>query len=188
MTRYMQQTDKEYVKIAMLKQGEIFRYQVHELHRLYRIQQQLMGDMKIAEMKRQKGRTRADTELLDAEDETGPRRILDAGVVLDAAEESDLELTLATGSGGARRKKKDASLTSDSAASFSSSSNEYGNMNMKRNRNEWVLHQVADESTRFGCDGKSRFDSEEQMRKDGMKQPHWLFPRSKRDMLVSFGL
>ncbi|XP_064959934.1 uncharacterized protein LOC135609987 isoform X1 [Musa acuminata AAA Group] len=192
MPRYMQQTDKEYVKIAMLKQEEIFRYQVHELHRLYRIQQQLMGDMKIAEMKRQKGRTRADTELLDAEDETGPRRTLDlelpAGVVLDADEESDLELTLATGSGGARRKKKDASLTSDSASSFSSSSNEYGNMHMKRNRNEWVLHQLADESTRFGRDGKSRFDMEEQMRKDGLKQPHWLFPCSKRDMLVSFGL
>ncbi|RRT58397.1 hypothetical protein B296_00017119 [Ensete ventricosum] len=154
-----------------------------------------MGDTKIAEMERQTGRrTRADTELLDdAEEETGRRRMLDLelppGVVLEADEESDLELTLATGSGGARRKKKDAaSLTCDSASSFSSSSNEYGNTNVKRNRNGWVLHQVADESTRFGCDGKSRFDMEEQTRKDGRKQPPWLVPCSKRDMLVSFGL
>ncbi|KAL1537099.1 hypothetical protein AAHA92_29654 [Salvia divinorum] len=39
------QYDKEYMKMAMLKHEETFREQVYELHRLYRIQKMLMKDI-----------------------------------------------------------------------------------------------------------------------------------------------
>ncbi|KAG6395924.1 hypothetical protein SASPL_142057 [Salvia splendens] len=41
----MNQFDKEYMKMAMLKHEETFREQVFELHRLHRIQKMLMKDM-----------------------------------------------------------------------------------------------------------------------------------------------
>ncbi|XP_057788665.1 uncharacterized protein LOC131005659 [Salvia miltiorrhiza] len=45
MERLLNQYDKEYMKMAMLKHEETFREQVYELHRLYRIQKMLMKDI-----------------------------------------------------------------------------------------------------------------------------------------------
>ncbi|KAG0521420.1 hypothetical protein BDA96_08G158500 [Sorghum bicolor] len=41
----VRQCDMEVMKMAMLKHEETFRQQVHELHRLYRIQRELMSDL-----------------------------------------------------------------------------------------------------------------------------------------------
>ncbi|ERN10284.1 hypothetical protein AMTR_s00177p00026800 [Amborella trichopoda] len=41
--------DKEILKQTMLKHEAVFRNQVHELHRLYRVQKELMEDLKIKE-------------------------------------------------------------------------------------------------------------------------------------------
>ncbi|XP_042393289.1 uncharacterized protein LOC121984431 [Zingiber officinale] len=188
--------DRECMKIAMLKQEEIFRYQVHELHRLYNIQKLLMREMKKADMKRQRYKP------TDGErDEKGtdskcddycdwrqqPRHLLDLAlsaekyierhkgeVMLTMKESNDLELKLATGSNKTPSKKNDTRFTSDSGSSFSSSSNdsEFKKQLFTRLRNE----------RKGGC------DIQKQMRKEEIKQPHWLFPCSKQDMLVSFGL
>ncbi|XP_074587928.1 uncharacterized protein LOC141843800 [Curcuma longa] len=102
----MKQYDRERMKIAMLKQEEIFRYQVHELHRLYKIQKLSM--------------TRHH-ELLDLA-LPGPAKKNSTLTV--ELEESDLELKLAAGSDGAPSKKNRAQLANDSGSSFSSSSND----------------------------------------------------------------
>uniref|UniRef100_J3LT32 Uncharacterized protein n=1 Tax=Oryza brachyantha TaxID=4533 RepID=J3LT32_ORYBR len=46
MEQVFQHYDKDTLKMAMLKHEETFRQQVHELHRLYRIQKLLMRDLK----------------------------------------------------------------------------------------------------------------------------------------------
>ncbi|ONM09627.1 hypothetical protein ZEAMMB73_Zm00001d034126 [Zea mays] len=46
MERAFRHCDKDTLKVAMLKHEETFRQQVHELHRLYRIQKLLMRDLK----------------------------------------------------------------------------------------------------------------------------------------------
>ncbi|KAM0933773.1 hypothetical protein DsansV1_C34g0225141 [Dioscorea sansibarensis] len=42
MDRYLEQYNREYVKKVMIDQQEIFKQQVHELHRLYKVQKMLM--------------------------------------------------------------------------------------------------------------------------------------------------
>lgn len=46
MEQAFRHCDKDTLKLAMLKHEETFRQQVHELHRLYRIQKLLMRDLK----------------------------------------------------------------------------------------------------------------------------------------------
>uniref|UniRef100_A0A0E0KJC4 Uncharacterized protein n=1 Tax=Oryza punctata TaxID=4537 RepID=A0A0E0KJC4_ORYPU len=46
MEQVFEHYDKDTLKMAMLKHEETFRQQVHELHRLYRIQKLLMRDLK----------------------------------------------------------------------------------------------------------------------------------------------
>ena len=56
MGKLVRQCDMEVMKMAMLKHEETFRQQVHELHRLYRIQMQLMvGDMSTRPHPRRRG-------------------------------------------------------------------------------------------------------------------------------------
>ncbi|XP_042388537.1 uncharacterized protein LOC121980528 isoform X1 [Zingiber officinale] len=194
--RDMKQYDRECMKIAMLKQEEIFRYQVHELHRLYNIQKLLMREMKKADMKRQrykptdgerdeKGRDSKCDDYCDWRQQ--PRHLLDLAlsaeeyierhkgeVMLTMKESNDLELKLATGSNRTPSKKNDTRFTSDSGSSFSSSSND-----------SEFKKQVF---TKLRNDRKGGCDIQKQMRKEEIKQPNWLFPCSKQDMLVSFGL
>ncbi|XP_042377683.1 uncharacterized protein LOC121970789 [Zingiber officinale] len=108
--RDMNQYDRECMKIAMLKQEEIFRYQVQELHRLYKIQKLLM--------------TRHH-ELLDYFALPGPAKKNSTLTV--ELEESDLELKLAAGNDRAPSKKNSTQLAYDSGSSFSGRrSNEEG--------------------------------------------------------------
>ncbi|KAM0891545.1 hypothetical protein ACQ4PT_026349 [Festuca glaucescens] len=105
MGKHVRQCDMEVMKMAMLKHEETFRQQVHELHRLYRIQTQLMaGDLST---RRQPRRPRSKQ----------PRRILNLQLPPDkylvGAEDEDdeeLELTLAVGgrTGKAPKKRGDA--------------------------------------------------------------------------------
>ncbi|XP_020244104.1 uncharacterized protein LOC109822332 [Asparagus officinalis] len=184
MGRYLKQYDKDYMKMAMIKQEETFKQQVHELHRLYRVQKLLMNDMK-AEIKRQRSTPNIRNKLngwsrksesdpvkqcksndnqrssyqvlnleLPAEEYIGKD---DGDAMQEAEEESGLELTLATGCTG-RRKKKESSFTSDSGASFSSSSTESGGARL--NGNDWGLFQVKDVNL---------------MSEERVNRPPWLF-------------
>lgn len=103
---------------------------------------------------------------------------------VDADEESDLELTLATGSYRTQRKKRSASNTSESGSSFSSSSRESGSV--KPLNCDWAM---PDDSTRIGGGRNGTGFKIEQMRHDGLKQPPWLFScNNQHDMVASFGL
>ncbi|KAM3254522.1 hypothetical protein ACQJBY_048182 [Aegilops geniculata] len=128
MGKLVRQCDMEVMKMAMLKHEETFRQQVHELHRLYRIQTQLMGaDLSTRRQPRRRGNKQ-------------PRRALNLQLPADeyivgAADEDDdgcgtgaeLELTLAvggrrTGSGIARKNSvgKRGQAIHDGAGGFSS--------------------------------------------------------------------
>lgn len=176
-------TDKECMKMAMLNHEETFRNQVHELHRLYRVQKILMHDLKNAELMRQRMSVCSQTglERWNVLNETSspqpcysyteqirPRRTLDLElpaeeyiredaareVILEVGEENNLELSLAIGS---VRRKKEMSFTSDSGVSFSSSSAE--SSVVKLNGNEWRMEA---------------FNVEEQLRQDRVRHPPWL--------------
>ncbi|RRT78546.1 hypothetical protein B296_00009316 [Ensete ventricosum] len=170
--------------------GMAMSWSVHELHRLYRIQKLLMPNTKTAAMKMRR-HMKPDIELWNVESKTclnqpsQHRRQPLCSLDLEAPaeyirrhngdEESDLELTLATGSSRAQRTRKDASFTSDSGSTFSSSSIESGGI-------------VPDISTRFRNERNSGLNIEEQMRQDAVKQPPWLFQCTKQDMVASFVL
>jgi len=165
--------------------------QVHELHRLYRVQKLLVNDMK-AELKRQRKSSNVQTRLdrWSTENETEscyihqnqrrPCQPLDLELpaeeyiekdtedaVQEVEEENDLELTLATGS-RRRRKNENNSFTSDSGASFSSSSTESGGV--KLNGNDWGLFHVPDINiTGYQSQSKSKMSEER------VARPPWLF-------------
>lgn len=159
VTSQMERSSKESMKTAILKQEATFRQQVHELHRLYRVQKQLMSNAKSTQqnLERRYGQR----------DEGRPRGTSD----LDE-QESDLELTLAT---GCRRKRGENALCkSDSGTSFSSSSSESGS-GSKPTGHDHRLLRVPDLQSRARSETKSSFDSEDENRK-GRIQPPWMLP------------
>ncbi|CAL9763366.1 unnamed protein product [Musa acuminata subsp. burmannicoides] len=167
MGRYMKQHDKEYLKMAILKQETAFRQQVHELHRLYQVQHLLMREMKNTNKKIQLDEHCRALDLeLPAEQFSGKQH---RNVVLETYQESDLVLTLATGSS---TRRKETSTASDCGSSFSSSSTQSGAT--KQNGNRSGLFQVPEIDMRFNHDRHSGFKIEEQMRQDGVKQRTWF--------------
>ncbi|KAF3333869.1 hypothetical protein FCM35_KLT01560 [Carex littledalei] len=140
MEHFLKQCDKELMKMAMIKHEETFRQQVHELHRLYRIQKQLMRDVKSTnELKRQR------SSMSPPNHHSKPRRALNLQLPADEyivstqdEHETELELTLAIGC--TRKKREGTPLASDSGGSFSSSSTESGGPV----NHEWVPLPVTD--------------------------------------------
>ncbi|RLM99809.1 keratin, type II cytoskeletal 2 epidermal-like [Panicum miliaceum] len=99
----VRQCDMEVMKMAMLKHEETFRQQVHELHRLYRIQRQLMSDLTRDELVATRRRSKQPRCALNLQ--------LPADEYIVSADEDDeaagaeLELTLAVGGRSAGRRK-----------------------------------------------------------------------------------
>ncbi|KMZ57380.1 hypothetical protein ZOSMA_86G00150 [Zostera marina] len=113
MEKFLQHYNKEYMKMAILKQEETFKQQVSELHRLYRVQKLLMrGDLKVVEEQ-------------DIEIEN----------------ESDIELTLATGGRRRKRMKTTTDESSDSGAGSQSSSSTMS-VSPTLKIHEWGLFQT----------------------------------------------
>ncbi|XP_065875395.1 uncharacterized protein [Euphorbia lathyris] len=123
MENFVNPCDKEYMRMAILKHEETFKHQVHELHRLYRIQKLLMRNI---------GKERPNPQL-QSKDQNNISYAHKSIKKLDlerpadeeyAAEtdESEIELTLGPSNYNRRRKKLETPLTSDSGATFSSSS------------------------------------------------------------------
>ncbi|CAL9058328.1 uncharacterized protein LOC135651113 [Musa acuminata AAA Group] len=160
MGRYMNQYDKEYLKMAIMKQEATFRQQVHELHHLYHVQQLLMREMNNTNKTDAHNRT---PDLKLPAGEFSGKKDRNVSTTVEAYRESDLELTLATGS-SARGKRKETSSTSDSGSSFSSSSTQSGGT--KRSSNGSGQCPVRDMRFQHGI--------EERMREDGIKQPPWF--------------
>ncbi|CAL4917864.1 unnamed protein product [Urochloa decumbens] len=149
MEKLVNHCDMELMKMAMLRHEETFRQQVHELHRLYRVQKQLMmtggGGLlsrpspELVSCRRRRQIRRGSRQ---------PRRALDLRLPADdyilvagadnaapPPRQEDglpgLELTLAVGSGGACRTKQrrdegsGGSLTSTSSTDTASGSPAY---------------------------------------------------------------
>lgn len=108
--------EKDRIKMAMLKQEQTFRQQVHELHRVYRVQKHLMMQMQATEMTNY-GNTTTETQTKPAAKVSCQQWCGSSGEDT-LAEDFNLELTLATGAGKRRQEKPS---NSDSEATISSS-------------------------------------------------------------------
>lgn len=162
--------DKEYMKMAMLKHEEMFREQVYELHRLYRVQKLLMNNIsrnKENEMKTYQDRWiksndenislyynnshhihhQQPMQKLDLEQpaqENNADRDCNGGLEIED-DECDIELTLGPSSFYPTRKAK-TPLTSDSGLSLSSSST--GSTSARRRDNSDGLRRITDKITK----------------------------------------
>ncbi|XP_074573935.1 uncharacterized protein LOC141830402 [Curcuma longa] len=176
MEGFLNQHGKEYISVkkVMLKQEETFRHQVQELHRVYQIQKLLMREAQPNHKpSKQTNQTNSDKGTPEHSDE--PK--------VDADEESDLELTLATGS-RTQWKKRSASYISDSGSCFSSTSGDSAGRRPKKS-----VWDLAHDSVRFGGERKNTGLKIEKMRQDELKQPSWLFLCNKQhSMVASLGL
>ncbi|CAA7404234.1 unnamed protein product [Spirodela intermedia] len=102
MERSAVQSEREFLRMAMLKHEETFREQVIELHRLYGIQKKLMRDLRDCG-----GKRRADPPELEVDLE---RQAADySGGAAGIDQECEIELTLATGSRRWRKGNDEAS-------------------------------------------------------------------------------
>lgn len=210
MEGFLDQHGKEHISVkkVMLKQEETFRHQVgltsasdwnsdrpwrwckilrffwfltwssqvQELHRVYQIQKLLMKEAQPKHKpSEQTNQTNSDKWTPEHSDE--PK--------VDAHEESDLELTLATGSRRTQWKKRSASYISDSGSGFSSTSGDSAGRRRPK-KSDWAL---THDSIRFGGERKNTGLKIEKMRQDELKQPSWLFLCNKQHSLVaSLGL
>ncbi|VAH94319.1 uncharacterized protein LOC125553535 [Triticum urartu] len=115
MEELVRQCDMEVMKMAMLKHEQTFRQQVHDLHRLYRVQKQLMGDQsgrpssvlpcRQVQRRRQHPRRPELSLQLPVDDNEDEHTVVSAGTGRLATppsteSEDELELTLAVGGGG----------------------------------------------------------------------------------------
>uniref|UniRef100_A0A0E0GQD5 Uncharacterized protein n=4 Tax=Oryza TaxID=4527 RepID=A0A0E0GQD5_ORYNI len=155
MEKLVRQCDMEVMKMAMLKHEETFKQQVYELHRLYRVQKQLMSDLNRSppeltcrrrQRRKQHARRRALNLQLPADEYIV---VADAGGQATplpppppSSREDELALTLAVGGGGAagRRNNKrresspftsncsGGSLTTATSTSTSSSTDSDGSL------------------------------------------------------------
>ncbi|XP_047049264.1 uncharacterized protein LOC124654295 [Lolium rigidum] len=109
--------EKKHMKMAILRQEHTFRQQVHELHRVYKVQKQLMKDMQVVKMNPAQARKDTQTKpWLDTDQQQ-----YDVNSDKKKApfiEDFDLELTLATGSD---KTKQEMIFNSESGATLSSS-------------------------------------------------------------------
>jgi len=118
------------MKMAILEQEQTFRQQVHEMHRVYHVQKQLMREMQTARMSRAHAETtRPKLDVWRNEKSTNCQNLygISDGCTPASAEECNLELTLATGSNSGRSqkgKKVMKSSDSDSGTAVSSTSTE----------------------------------------------------------------
>ncbi|XP_020598915.1 uncharacterized protein LOC110038412 isoform X1 [Phalaenopsis equestris] len=165
MEKILKQHDKERMKRAILEQEETFRQQVHELHRLYRVQKQLMKEMKMNRLKK------------DQWNPT-PRLILDlelpAEDYIQYSDEREIELTLAVGSSRRKQREDQKSNTSDSAGSFSSSSVESGSLKLLGH--DWGMSKVTEMYLASHREMNNGFDDENEMRRDRVQKQQWLLP------------
>lgn len=158
------------MKMAMLKHEEMFREQVYELHRLYRVQKLLMNNISRNRENEQKNQDR--NRWINLKDENissylnnshyihqQPRQKfdleqpaeehianLDCNGGLEIEDECKIELTLGPSSYYPTTRKAKTPLTSDSGLSFSSSSS--GSSSIKIRDNSDGIRRTTDKITK----------------------------------------
>jgi len=119
--------------MAILEQEHTFRQQVHEMHRVYHVQKQLMRDMQTAGLSRAHAETKPKLDVWRNEKAANCQKFygFSDSRTPASAEECNLELTLATGSSSSRNsgrsqkgKQVMKSSDSDSGTAVSSTSTE----------------------------------------------------------------
>ena len=123
-----QEMDREEMKMVILGQEQTFRQQVHEMHRVYHVQKQLMREMQLAGLNQAHAETKHKLEVWRDDKATDRQQLYsfsNSCIPASAAEECDLELTLATGSSRSHKGKQvGKSSNSDSGMAVSSTSTE----------------------------------------------------------------
>ncbi|XP_078155204.1 uncharacterized protein LOC144551203 [Carex rostrata] len=180
MERYQNQYNKEFMKLAMLKQEETFRQQVQDLHRLYKVQKSLMTEAKKLQVKKQGENETCSSKSSDSNPYqirfVSEEQVRKQNFKLESNEDdADLDLTLAIGSTTTRskKKKKDASFTSDSGTSFSSSSNETEGSRLNSGtclKSNLELAFQKERTIGFAIEGHMS-------RNEGLDQSPWMYQR-----------
>ena len=146
-----QEMDREEMKMVILGQEQTFRQQVHEMHRVYHVQKQLMREMQIAGLNRAHAETKHKLEVWRDDKATDRQQLYsfsNSCIPASAAEECNLELTLATGSSRSHKGKQvGKSSNSDSGMAVSSTSTESDLAQFKEFDTRVVRLQI--ESKRF---------------------------------------
>ncbi|KAI9113463.1 hypothetical protein K1719_015390 [Acacia pycnantha] len=180
-------SDREFMRMAILKHEETFREQVYELHRLYRIQKVLTKNMEGGRaievgqrewnLKNAISLTQTNTNhCKDAQKKPQIKFDLErpaeehiaesegGGDEVEIMDESEIELTLGPSSYYNSRKKVDTPLTSDSGHSLSSSSagSSHINKTAAREDSSGIRNSFIDVE-------------EEGSRQERLKHPPWLF-------------
>ncbi|XXG63897.1 hypothetical protein AAC387_Pa05g1986 [Persea americana] len=200
MDRFLEQFDKESMKMAVLKHEEIFKEQVYELHRLYRIQKLLMNDVQ---------RKGLETPLSSIQNsETGvslsqsnyiykEEQRLRSSIDLERPAcyngeamsrfEQEIDIELRLGRGYNQMKKDETSLATDCWPSFSSSStdssamqNSVGTLQSINTTqvimgHDWGLFRMPATNVSFQSEKMNSFVVDEQLGQERAKQPPWLF-------------
>ncbi|KAJ9170590.1 hypothetical protein P3X46_018687 [Hevea brasiliensis] len=169
MENFLKPYDKEYMRMAMLKHEETFKEQLHELHRLYRIQKILMRNIgnnrtsthcqELCNFKngisfvqnnhahsemQQKPKMKLDLQR-PAEDYAAESSSRDRA--LELIDESEIELTLGLSSyHNQRRKEPETPLTSDSGPSLSSPSSGSSHINRTSSLSHQIMNTKREES------------------------------------------
>ena len=146
-----QEMDREEMKMVILGQEQTFRQQVHEMHRVYHVQKQLMREMQLAGLNQAHAETKNKLEVWRDDKATDRQQLYsfsNSCTHASAAEECDLELTLATGSSRSHKGKQvGKSSNSDSGMAVSSTSTESDLAQFKEFDTRVVRLQI--ESKRF---------------------------------------
>lgn len=146
-----QEMDREEMKMVILGQERTFRQQVHEMHRVYHVQKQLMREMQLAGLNQAHAETKNKLEVWRDDKATDRQQLYsfsNSCTHASAAEECDLELTLATGSSRSHKGKQvGKSSNSDSGMAVSSTSTESDLAQFKEFDTRVVRLQI--ESKRF---------------------------------------
>ncbi|XP_062209332.1 uncharacterized protein LOC133911148 [Phragmites australis] len=115
MEKLVNHCDMELMKMAMLKHEETFRQQAHELHRLYRVQKQLMNGLTVPsdQLSCRRQRRKQPRRSLNLHLPADEYIIVGTDEATPPSREDELELTLAVGGGNNanRRKRRDEGST-----------------------------------------------------------------------------
>ncbi|XP_044374346.1 uncharacterized protein [Aegilops tauschii subsp. strangulata] len=101
--------DREEMKMVILGQEQTFRQQVHEIHRVYHVQKQVMREMQIAGLNQAHAETKHKLEVWRDDKATDRQQLYsfsNSWIPASAAEECNLELTVATGSSRSHKGKQ----------------------------------------------------------------------------------
>ncbi|XP_040384783.1 uncharacterized protein LOC102707256 [Oryza brachyantha] len=166
--------EREQMRMAILNQEQTFRQQVHELHRLYHVQKQLMGQMQIAKLNQARAvaaeakihEQKPKFEINFAENSINHQQLYSfqtnkissspaAAAQNEEEKECDLELTLATGSSSSSSRsstsrqhkgKEVKSSNSDSGTAVSSTSTESELAQLKEHHLDFAAAAAAAET------------------------------------------